>query len=178
MRKLKLMTQVGVRALKRESLLQFSICILTGVMLLVAGCSPYEEEDLEAVAAAVNDIWSQYSSSLNSGDLDLWMSLWTDDGVQMPPNSPPVIGKDQIRARNKGVLDQFTFNMDITNEEIRMAGEWAFARGTYRATLTPKDGGEATFIDGKYMTILKKQPDGSWKIHRDMFNSNVPPGKE
>jgi hypothetical protein len=22
---------------------------------------------------------------------------------------------------------------------------------------------------------LARQPDGSWKIHRDIFNSNVPP---
>lgn len=92
----------------------------------------------------------------------------------MPPNSPPVVGKEQIRARNKAVLDQFSFDMGITNEEVRVAGDWAYARGTYTATLTPKQGGEAVFIDGKYMTILERQADGSWKIHRDIFNSNVP----
>ena len=132
----------------------------------------------ESITAAVNEIYNQYSSSLNSGDIDRWISLWTDNGVQMPPDSPPVIGKEQIRASNKGVLDQFTFNMGITNEEVRVAGDWAFARGTYTATLTPKEGGEAIFIDGKYMTILERQPDGSWKIHRDIFNSNVPPKQE
>jgi ketosteroid isomerase-like protein len=63
--------------------------------------------------------------------------------------------------------------MDITNEEVQVSGDLAFARGTYAATVTPKAGGEETFIDGKYMTILKRQTDGSWKIHRDIFNSNV-----
>ncbi len=91
----------------------------------------------------------------------------------MPPGEPPVIGKDRIRARNKGVLDQFTFNIGISNEEVGVAGDWAFARGTYKATLTPKAGGEAVLVDGKYMTILQRQADGSWKIHRDIFNSNV-----
>ena len=160
--------------MKEKSLLQSTICIVSGVMLSLAGCSSQERGDLEAVTAAVNNIWNQYSSSLNSGDLDRWMSLWTEGGVQMPPGEPPVIGKDQIRARNKGVLDQFTFNVRITNEEVGVARDWAFARGTYRATLTPKEGGEATVVDGKYMTILQRQPDGSWKIHRDIFNSNVP----
>ncbi len=37
-----------------------------------------------------------------------------------------------------------------------------------------KEGGEAVTVDGKYMTILQRQPDGSWKIHRDIVNSNVP----
>ncbi len=148
--------------------------IVSGVILLLAACASQERPDLEGVTAAVNDIWTQYSSSLNSGDIDLWMSLWTEGGVQMPPGEPSVIGKDQIRARNKAVLDRFTFNIGITNEEVGVAGDWAFARGTYKLTLTPKAGGEAIVVDGKYMTILQRQPDGSWKIHRDIFNSNVP----
>ena len=61
----------------------------------------------------------------------------------------------------------------INNEEVQVAGDWAFSRGTYTLSITPKAGGEEIFIDGKYMTILKRQTDGSWKIHRDIFNSNV-----
>jgi len=37
-----------------------------------------------------------------------------------------------------------------------------------------KQGGEPVLIDGKYMSIPARQPDGSWKLHRDAFNSNVP----
>jgi uncharacterized protein (TIGR02246 family) len=109
---------------------------------------------------------------------DGWISLWADDGVQLPPGSPPNIGKEQIRAAMKGLVDQFVWNIGITNEEVGVGGDWSFARGTYTATLTPKEEGKAIFVNGKYMTILKKQPDGSWRIHRDIFNSNVPPSEE
>jgi ketosteroid isomerase-like protein len=37
-----------------------------------------------------------------------------------------------------------------------------------------KDGGEPIPYDGKFLTIFKRQSDGSWKIHRDIYNSNVP----
>lgn len=148
--------------------------VVFGFVLLLAACSRQDGADRQPVSGAVDEIWKQYSSSLNSGDLDTWMSLWTEDGVQMPPGEPAVSGKDQIRSRNKAVLDRFTFDMGITNQEVEVAGDWAFARGTYKATLTPKEeGGEIVHIDGKYMTILQKQPDGSWRIHRDIFNSNV-----
>ena len=163
--------------MKRKPLLHCSIYVLAGAMLLPAGCAPREETDAEVVTAAVNEIWSQYSSSLNSGDIDAWVALWAEDGIQMPPNSPPVVGKERIRERNKAVLDQFSFDMSITNEEVEVAGDWAYSRGTYMATLTPKQGGEPVLIDGKYMTILLRQPDGSWKIRRDIFNSNVPPAE-
>ena len=149
-------------------------CALTGVTLLLAACSPPQRSDAEPVTAAVNAVWTRYSSSLNAGDLDSWLSLWTDDGVQLPPGELPVVGKDQLRARNKGVLDKFTVNLSIATDEVGVAGDWAFARGMYTATLTPKEGGPAIPINGKYITILKRQADGSWKIHRDIFNSNVP----
>ena len=30
-------------------------------------------------------------------------------------------------------------------------------------------------IDGKYMTVWKKQSDGTWRVTADMFNANGPP---
>ena len=132
----------------------------------------------QTITAALNDIWRRYAASLNAGDISRWMELWTDDGVQMPPDEPAVVGKEQIRGRNRAVLDQFTFNMEhITNLEVEEAGNLAFARGRFGATLTPKGEGKPIVVDGKYLTILKKQPDGSWKIHRDAFNSNVSAGQ-
>jgi len=41
--------------------------------------------------------------------------------------------------------------------------------------MTPKAGGKTIKLDGKYLTILERQADGSWKIAIDCFNSNVPP---
>jgi ketosteroid isomerase-like protein len=36
-------------------------------------------------------------------------------------------------------------------------------------------GAEAQVLDkGKYMVIWKRQ-DGKWKLHRDIFNSSMPP---
>ncbi len=157
-----------------------TLLIVVVFTILLAGCAAETSEqiDLEAERAAILEIWPQYTSSLNSGDIDSWISLWTDDGVQMPPNEPLLNGRDQIRTRNKAVLDRFIFDMRSINiEEVSIAGDWAFAWGTYSATLTPKEGSETIPIDGKYMTIFQKKSDGSWKIHRDIFNSNVPPAQ-
>ncbi len=87
----------------KRFLLQFAVCIFAG-MIVLAGCSLNEEAKLDTATAAINDIWTEYSSSLNAGDIDRWLSLWTDNGVQMPPNEPAVIGKNQILVRNKAVL--------------------------------------------------------------------------
>lgn len=126
----------------------------------------------------LDQVWEEYAASLNAGDMERWLALWTEDGIQMPPGEAPVVGKLRIRERNQDVADQFTFDMQVFNEEGESAGDWAYCRGTYRATLTPRTGGDVMFVDGKFMSILARQADGSWKIHRDIFNSNVPPGEK
>jgi uncharacterized protein (TIGR02246 family) len=146
--------------------------LLVGALLAGLACNRPQNAEGDVTKAA-ESIWKEYAASLNAGDIDRWVALWTDDGVQMPPDEPPVVGKEKIRARNGAGLQKFKFDMSITNQEIQTAGDLAYARGTYKATLTPKQGGTSIPIDGKYMTILTRQPDGSWKIHRDIFNSNV-----
>ena len=46
-------------------------------------------------------------------------------------------------------------------------------RGTYQWTLHPKSGTGADVTDnGKYVTVWELQDDGSWKISRDISNSD------
>ena len=142
------------------------------VALALVACASRQGDDQTAVAA-VNGLLTEFAASLNRGDLNGWIALWTDDGIQMPPGEPVVVGKERLRARNGAALDRFKFDMSIANEELRVAGDWAYVRGSYKATLTPKQGGEPVLIDGKYLSIVAKQPDGSWKFHRDAFNSNL-----
>ncbi|MCB0195206.1 MAG: SgcJ/EcaC family oxidoreductase [Anaerolineae bacterium] len=135
-------------------------------------------DDVEAVTAAVNKVWEQYASSLNAGDVEGYMALWADDAMQFPPESLPIVGKEALRAGLESELEAITYDMEITNKEVNVSGDMAVARGTYAATITFKDGSEPMTVDGKYMTLLKRQPDGSWKIFRDIYNSNVPPAMD
>jgi ketosteroid isomerase-like protein len=134
------------------------------------------ETDNEAFKAIVEDTWITYSAAMNAGDADLWISLWDQNGVQMPPNAPAVYGRQVIKERiRKGYQSTDYKEFTINLEETQVAGDWGFARGTYSLSLTPRAGGDTLFYEGKYLTIFKKQADGSWKIFRDCFNSNAPP---
>jgi ketosteroid isomerase-like protein len=39
----------------------------------------------------------------------------------------------------------------------------------------PGSNGSIAEIDGKYLTIWKRQPDGNWTVAVDMFNADGPP---
>lgn len=96
----------------------------------------------------------------------------------MPPNALAVHGKEQIRATLQGFFRRVsegndTVDMTINTEEIRVTGDWAFARGTFLFTMTPTGEGETSEMDGKWLSILERQADGSWKIARDCYNENT-----
>jgi uncharacterized protein (TIGR02246 family) len=131
--------------------------------------------DVEADIAAIEDVLNQYAVHAIAGDLELWLSLHADDVVKMPPDAPAIFGKEELRANFKPGFDIFTNEMALYPEEAQVDGNLGYARGTYTMLLTPKAGGEPIFVDGKYLTILKRQADGSWKISHDCYNSNVPP---
>jgi uncharacterized protein (TIGR02246 family) len=152
-----------------------SFALLASIALL--GCASQARDDRAGTTATFEQMLKEFSASLSAGDADRWLALWAEDGVQLPPDEPPVEGKTAIAAKMRGLLNRFKFDMTIQNMETHSTGDWGFVRGRYQATLTPKQGGVAIPIDGKYLTVLNRQSDGSWKIYRDIFNSNIRPGK-
>ena len=132
---------------------------------------------MERDVAAVKEVLNKYAGFCNAGDFSSWMSLWTDDGVQMPPDAPTKVGKEQIREYMKPMFDQFDLKIEIDTLEGREHGDYGLTRCTYWLDLIPKAGGETIHAmpDGKALTLYERQSDGSWKIVYDCFNSNKPP---
>lgn len=125
---------------------------------------------------AINELYDQWCISVNAGDLDQFMSLWADDAILMNPDTPAIFGKEQIRASYQPLFEQFNIAVDIYGEtEVQVSGDLAFSRGTGTLTLTPKGEGPTTFSDAKWLDILKRQADGSWKVYCDCVTNNAPP---
>lgn len=49
-----------------------------------------------------------------------------------------------------------------------------YSTGTYEMTMND-DAGKPIKVQGKYVTVWKKQADGSFKVVADVFNPNGPP---
>ncbi len=121
------------------------------------------------------EIWTEYASAVMAGDLERWLALWIPEGKQMPPNAPARLGLDQIREGNEPLITLFDTEMAIHPDEVRILGDHAFSHGNYEYAITPKEGRETLAAEGKFLTILVRQANGSWKIAIDCFNDNAPP---
>jgi len=154
------------------------IAALILLALLMMGCQPAVDQPEPSVPAediaAIQAIFENYQNTLNNGDAVGFANLHTEDAIRMPPNTPALVGKEAIRAESQDFADQVV--LTLTNEvaEVEVIGDWAFIRGAWRASVTPREGGQATERSGKWLSIAVRQPDGTWKLHRHIWNSNDP----
>ncbi len=110
----------------------------------------------------------------NAGDASFFDSACADDIVVMPPNMPMVVGRAATVGFMREFLSQFDLRIQYVSEETEVHGDFAFDRGTYSQTLTPKSGGAPMPEEGKYLWLYSRMSDGSWKMSRVMWNASEP----
>ncbi|MFB3779590.1 MAG: SgcJ/EcaC family oxidoreductase [Bryobacteraceae bacterium] len=146
-------------------------------MMTLAGCQtapqPEPKSDTAADIRAIGALRDKVSAAYNSGDANALAAAYTDDVIVMNANQPAVEGKQAVRAMFETLFKENAVKLVITPLETQVAGDWAYDRGNYALTITPKSG-KRIEESGKYLVICKRQPDGSWKLSRDIGNSSEP----
>ena len=125
--------------------------------------------------AAIHEVFNQATLAVGTGDVELYLSLFTEDAVVMAPGIPPMIGKEELRSTFEGIFGLFDLGAPYTVDEVGVAGDWAFARTHFQYSVTPKAGGETTISPGSELDILQRQADGSWKLYTESWNYDGPP---
>lgn len=136
----------------------------------------------EADVRALEQLQKRVDAAIIGGDVETYVTLITADAVLMPPNGPPIIGREAIREWSRRNAKAMVFQAyEPADAELTISGDWAFRRATFTATLAPASGGPAVQDTGKFIIIYQRQRDGSWKVARDIWNSSaspLPPGRD
>jgi uncharacterized protein (TIGR02246 family) len=165
-----------------------SVIPLVVLLSFVVGCQQSIEEVAEEIKVDVGtDIdtireWVNGNfDAADSGNLEGYLSYWTEDVIWMPPNAPIMQGKITIKEFVQPMLELYTIHRNFSIEEIKADGDFAFARTNSEETYSPKAGeGESIKSNGKTMFLLKRMPDGTWQGTHCIWNSNdpLPPSEE
>ncbi|HUK88313.1 MAG TPA: DUF4440 domain-containing protein [Terriglobales bacterium] len=112
-------------------------------------------------------------------DADALISLTTDDVVVLPPGRAPVVGHEALRTFYGELLERAPDVQVLAYsenwEEVRIVGDFAFQWGTITERSKPSVSGAETASAVHAMRMLARQPDGSWKIARAMWNAAPAP---
>ncbi len=139
--------------------------------LVLAACSPpaplgFTDED-RAIIQAQRQAFEQ---AVNVGDWITAASIYEEDGIAMPPNSPAWRGRIAIKdALTAGpALGDFV----LSDGQFITTRDYAIVTGTYRIVVMPPGATVAIPDTGKYVEVWRRQPDGAWKLAQDIWNSD------
>jgi ketosteroid isomerase-like protein len=100
--------------------------------------------------------------------------MYDTGAVVLAPNAPLMRGRQNIEAFWAGARQQGFRTLNLAVNSVEVIGNHAIELGSYTLGIQPP--GQSEITDrGKYMVLWKRQPDGSWKLYRDMFNTSMPP---
>jgi ketosteroid isomerase-like protein len=92
----------------------------------------------------------------------------------MDPNQPASSGTAAIQATLEKGYAQSSEDIRNVIDEVHVAGALAVAKGTFDGKSTSKVTGTAAPVKGKFVTLYRKEADGSWKGVWDIYNSDQP----
>lgn len=149
-----------------------------GLLLLAPGCAaPPPADTREADAKAVRDLEAAWNKDTTLKDADKWASYFAEDAAILLPNEPIIMGREKAKEAITAMLADPNFGVSFTPTRVDASkgGDLVYTVGSYSMTMSDPKEKKPVTDKGKYVTVYKKQADGSWKAVADMFNSDMPP---
>ena len=121
---------------------------------------------------AIRQLTEDWISAVSAKDIASLTGMVTEDVVFLPPGFPPIRGRQAVDAMYRSFFPQFSrVEQTVSVEEVEVAGDWAFSWGSESLVLDPMGGGPPIQLQGKGMSVMRRQPDGSWKFARGINNT-------
>jgi ketosteroid isomerase-like protein len=152
-------------------------CALT--VLAIAACAPAPQETAAASAAdpaadraRIDEIVAALDAAYSAEDFQAAQTNFAESIVHMPPTADAVVGAAAVRARDSVFSTDYDDQLASTIEDVVIDGDWAVVRLKYTETWTPRSstGTAGGVTGGKTLLVLRRQPDGAWKITHYMWN--------
>src|SRR5436190_24239575 len=118
----------------------------------------------------------QFVEAYNRGDAAGLISAFAEDYVDMSEGEPTVRGEQAVRHTEARLLEtfaKFTGRLRVDVDELEVLGDWAYDHGRLRIELHPKQGGEPTVVERRFLEIWSRGRDGAWEAACGMDN-NLP----
>lgn len=138
--------------------------------------APSPAADVAAVRQAIEAADARFSAAVLKGDSATLATFYADDAILMPANMTAVQGHDAIaKALNGLIASMRPSTFTLRTQDVIAAGDYAIETGSFEMTSEPaRKGAKPNHDVEKYVVVWKKQADGSYKIIRDIANTDLP----
>ncbi|MGH7572888.1 MAG: YybH family protein [Gemmatimonadota bacterium] len=146
--------------------------------LAMAACGTGGEEPAPTISVTAYEqelieVDREFAQRTAEAGLDAWVSHFAPEGA-MISGQGEITGEPYIRAAMEDVLSDSTivFTWEPRRARAAESGELGYTVGDYRISRRDSTGSIAETLDrGMYVTIWRRQPDGTWKVVADIGSS-------
>ncbi len=170
--------QCRVRFMSTISKVRSPWLIILLALLLIFNCT--QKVDLAKAKAEIIAADQKFSQlSVKEGTAAAFYHYIANDGRALPRHGEPLTkaSYQQLMARTAKRERQGILKWQPIFAEIAASGDLGYTHGCYEYTNQDSLGKEQKSY-GYYLTIWKKQTDGSWRFVFDAGNESAPPEAE
>ncbi len=133
--------------------------------------------DTASIERALRDDEAQWNADYKARDAAKLAAHYAPDATLMTPGNPVMSGTDALNKGAKALVADPALDMHFAADKVGVSesGDLAYTRGAFRLTVTDSATKKPITETGSYLTVYKKQADGSWKAVEDIATPTAPP---
>jgi ketosteroid isomerase-like protein len=151
--------------------------LATILVLLAAACAltPGSPANLEAAKIALIRTDKDFSKMAQERGIgEAFVAYAAADATMMPANQATVTGREGVRRQFADLTEGTRLIWEPFRADVARSADLGYTLGNYEFHAKGPDGKDVTRY-GKYCSVWKKHPDGSWKWVVDIGNASPPP---
>ena len=120
---------------------------------------------------------AQWQDAYKSKNLEALAGQYTDDAAIAGPGDALASSEVDRRKELQGMTSDPNFALTFASDRVLVAGsgDLASSRGHYTLQMTDKATNKPVISSGSYLTVYRKQADGSWKAVEDFITPGPAP---
>jgi uncharacterized protein (TIGR02246 family) len=150
-----------------------NLIMLTGAAsaLVLTSCDKAAESKVDTVSIEkqIRDLETQWGKDYDSRNAEGLAGHYADDAAIANPGMALATDTATRREAISGFIADPAMNIKFASDrsEVAGSGDLASSRGHYTMTYTDPQTKKPKTENGNYLTVYKKQADGSWKAVED-----------
>lgn len=138
----------------------------------LSACSNLDTQeywDIEIVKNELKNLESEYSSTVDTKDIDAILKYYSDELITISPNSPILYGSEWIRTALVEMYESYELYERFSFVDIKPLGPRIVASYTYTQKMRPITEGEELVFSGKGSCVLNKSENGIWQFEWNTY---------
>lgn len=128
--------------------------------------NPLSDTTLKPGKALLFDLEAKFAKATAEGGGKAFAAWFAEDGVTMGNGQLPAQGREAIAKSATWSPKNYQLTWTPTDGVMSPSGDMGYTWGHYEGHSRDADG-NSTVTGGRYLTIWRKEPDGSWKVTLD-----------